>query len=853
LIPTLLSAFSSRSPPLVEELFQKLDGESVSALSPEVQNGLRLAMLAHFDAFMCALAQESETDGAVELAGVLTDPLALVNTLCGRHESGWIETLAALERMWFQLRRGFRQAISEQLGDDEGHSLAIFDQIFGQTELGFVETWCGTMPDSMLEMVLSLPAAETGQWSWRESLFERLSIPVVKRGSPSDVPSWNPAFMAADAAWIGAPDGTGGSLLALVVAAMNEVCSADGLPGMDVTIRLLDPASSTERLVLGTSWSADGHVEAQVGVLQKAPGQRTQCVDDDLDQAVYETVFDAAGAAVVLLDTNLRVVRFNEIFRQISCFASGEIRGQHFPSLVHPSERDLLLRRLLDLTEQQPTSARFEMRILRADGLVAWVSMAVSRVHLFDRRPVYALYMLDSNDLHLARERLQQRAFHDTLTALPNRSLFEERLTHAIERTRRWDSLQFAVLFMDLDRFKQVNDSFGHRVGDVLLVQAAARLKRCVRPGDTVARFGGDEFAVLLERVSDGAQVRRIAKRILEAFREPFDLKGTSAQVTISVGITRGDSSVTHPAAMLDRADIALYQAKRAGRACIVDYSEVQVNTVDGSPEIEAEFRKALNSGGIEVHYLPIVAPGKGKVVGLEALARWSHPVRGPISSAELMPWAEKWGLIRQINELVLQRCCGHIQSWPQGTVIPSCAADGEGPNPGRGGVFIYLNLSDRQSNRSDLPEALGRIIEEQGVPASTFAVQIRELDFVEDPIATGRFVSRLRELGLATTLKHFQGRLPFAFLLDNDFSLVKVDRALNPPTPAPGSRKDLLRTILHLSSELDTPFVVEGVESAEQYQRLDSVGARYAQGFWFTRPLLPSQVPDFVAAQHDW
>ena len=434
-------------------------------------------------------------------------------------------------------------------------------------------------------------------------------------------------------------------------------------------------------------------------------------------------------------------------------------------------------------------------------------------------------------------EQLQHQALHDDLTDLPNRTLFADRLRHALERVKRRKK-SVAVLFLDLDNFKYVNDTLGHDIGDRLLITAAERLTECLRPDDTAARLGGDEFAVLLEEVVEPSEAERVAKRILHALSSPFDLEGHRQFTSASVGIVIKYGSDSSPGDLLRSADLAMYKAKAAGKNRYAIFDPETARRSMERLELENDLRSALERDEFKVYYQPLVLLRTRQVVGIEALARWEHPRRGLVTPCEFIPVAEEIGLIVHIGARVLHEACRQARRWQESYLYSPP-------------LIVGVNLSVRQLQNADLVGSVEKTLRETGLEPESLTLEVTESAFVddaEDHIATLR---RLRGLGIRIAIDDFGvGYSSLSYLRRLPAGLLKIDGSFVERITEAAEDKVLLRGAIDIAHGLGLRVAAEGVETAEQVALLESLGCDLAQGRYFSDALPAEQTEALLAQQ---
>ena len=447
----------------------------------------------------------------------------------------------------------------------------------------------------------------------------------------------------------------------------------------------------------------------------------------------------------------------------------------------------------------------------------------------YEGRSAQLVSAMDVTLRRQAQARLLQAAFYDQLTGLPNRALFKDRLEVAVGRARGRDAHRFAVLFLDVDRFKLVNDSLGHKAGDELLVEIAQRLEACRRRGDTVARLGGDEFTLLVERVDDESEAISVAERVHRAMAAPFLVEGHEVFSSVSIGIALGGPSTEHPDHLLREADTAMYRAKGRGtRHAVFDGSMHE--RASAALRVENELRRALDRGELRVHYQPIVELATSRVVSVEALVRWEHRDRGLIGPSEFIPLAEETGLIVPLGRWVLQEACRAMASLPAE-------------------LCLSVNLSGRQLLQPDLTQDLRRALDSSGLEPRRLRLELTESMLIGTGAAAVARLERLRDEGIELCIDDFgTGYSSLSYLHQLPIDALKIDRSFVQAMAIDSRKTKIVQSIVLLAQGLDIEAVAEGVETDEQSEMLRRMGCGRAQGFLFARP---APLDEVAAALH--
>jgi diguanylate cyclase (GGDEF)-like protein len=438
-------------------------------------------------------------------------------------------------------------------------------------------------------------------------------------------------------------------------------------------------------------------------------------------------------------------------------------------------------------------------------------------------------------------QELAHQALHDSLTGLPNRALLTDRLVHGLARSRR-SGLQLAVMFLDVDQFKMVNDSLGHSAGDDLLRHAASQIQQAIRPGDTVARFGGDEFVVVCDDVS-GLEVERVAERVLESLSRPWFIGDQKMHITASLGIAIADDVAT-PESLLRDSDSAMYRAKERGRGRFEMFDERLRLNARRRLATASALHRALERDEFVVHYQPVVSLVTGRMVSVEALVRWNHPEHGLVTPEAFISLAEETGLIVPIGARVLDQACEDLARWHR--IARASEVDA--------GLTIAVNLSVRQMLAPDIAGSVDEALQRNGVNPADLCLELTESVFMEDVEYFGRTLGGLKALGVDLAIDDFgTGYSSLSYLKRFPVDGVKVDRVFVDGLGTDPHDTALVAAIVAMASALDLQVTAEGVETHEQLAGLKHLGVQRAQGFHFARPMSAELISKLVAAQHFW
>jgi diguanylate cyclase (GGDEF)-like protein/PAS domain S-box-containing protein len=535
-----------------------------------------------------------------------------------------------------------------------------------------------------------------------------------------------------------------------------------------------------------------------------------------------------------------RITLWNSGAEQIFRYRHAEIIGAPFSKLFTPGDAarglpEVELRRAAELGQVE--NERWQ---LRGDGtrFIARRRITLLKAGSLGIAQGYSVTAHDVTESRANEKTMRKQAFYDELTGLPNRALFVEHLQRTIAHTKRHAGSKFAVLFLDLDQFKTINDGFGHVLADQLLTQVGQRLRACVRPEDVVARIGGDEFTVLVSSISSSKEVIGLTDRIHAAMELPIRVEKHEARATTSIGVALGTSAYDRSEDILRDADIAMYEAKALGRANTVIFDDRMRASVISRHAVESDLGHAVERNELFIEYQPIVALGDLRVVGFEALVRWKHPTRGVLQPAEFIQTAEQTGLIVQIDQWVLRTACAQLRAWQAevGAGVP---------------LTMSVNLSARQFSHNDLCQRVQRVLVDSDVAASSLNLEITESTMMERSDTVAAVLAELRALQVEIHIDDFgTGYSSLSYLRMLPVSTVKIDRSFISGMHANNERAEMVRAIVALAHNLRLSVVAEGVEAVEELKALQELSCEYAQGYLFARPLAVSAASALVASR---
>ena len=554
----------------------------------------------------------------------------------------------------------------------------------------------------------------------------------------------------------------------------------------------------------------------------------------------YRTIFENAVEGIYQTSPSGRFLSANPALARILGYESpeelmGAIYDIGTQMFMDPNRRKEFTERI----QRRGEIIDFVSKIRRRDGRIIWVTEN-ARIVLDDDDNLIC-YEGSLEDITLrkkAEDQLKRQAFHDPLTGLPNRALFLDHLRMAMERGRRRKYL-FAVIYMDLDRFKVINDSLGHDIGDELLRGIAQVLEKCGRSMDTVARFGGDEFAILLEEITAPRDAIAIARRILDGVREPFNIQGHEVFTSASLGIVLKTEGYDRPESLLRDADTAMYRAKEMGKSRFKVFNQKMYDQALKLMALETDLRRAVDLGEFEVAYQPIICLDNRQISGFEALVRWHHPEHGPISPDKFIPLAEDTGLIYAIDSLVMETACAQVKQWQN--------SFGNGSKD----LTLNINISGKHFGQALLPGQITQALENSGLAPANLNIEITESALMDNPQVAEDILRQIKNLGTNVCIDDFgTGYSSLSYLQRFPIDVVKVDRTFIKHVEDDTDSQAIVRTVFSLGESLNMKIVAEGVETAEQLAFLEGEGCRYIQGFLFYKPLTADEVGSVLSTE---
>jgi diguanylate cyclase (GGDEF)-like protein/PAS domain S-box-containing protein len=643
--------------------------------------------------------------------------------------------------------------------------------------------------------------------------------------------------------------------LVLLDIEMPEVTGLDALHSLrecyspiELPIIMVTAKNQSDDIVKALEMGANDYLTKPIDFPVALARIGTQLAHKRAQEALRESeeryALAARGANDGLWDWNLvtSAMYFSPRWKAMLGFRESEIedRLEEWIGRIHDADRERVKEEIA--AHQKGLTPHFESehRLLHKDGGFRWMLSRGLAVHDATGK---ALRMAGS------QTDITERKVSDPLTGLPNRLLFIDRLGRLIKHSKRRKDHLFAVLFLDLDGFKMINDSLGHLAGDQLLVGVASRLEKCLRSSDTVARLGetftvarlgGDEFTILLDDLKDPADANRAAERLMKALAPPFLLAGKEAFTSISIGIALSNAAYDQPEDMLRDADTAMYRAKSLGKARYEVFDADMRASVMARLQLETDLRRAIERNEFCNFYQPIVSLDSGRVVGFEALLRWRHPTKGMIAPEEFIFVAEETGMIRELGWWSLREACRQMSSW---RARSEAYLD----------LTVSVNLSAKQLLQPHLVDDMKKLLRDVTLPPEALKLEITESAVMADPAAAAEMLQQIKSLGISLAIDDFgTGYSSLSYLHRFPLDTLKIDRSFI-SGENDGDSMEIARTIMPMAKNLRLDVVAEGVETLEQVALLKRLQCKYAQGYYFSKPLAPEDVAPILSEYPSW
>ncbi len=543
----------------------------------------------------------------------------------------------------------------------------------------------------------------------------------------------------------------------------------------------------------------------------------------------FRALIENATDMIVILDNQLRFRYLSPSVRRILGYVPEELVDQSFWTIIYPEEQEALAEGIKQSLEKPGLSQPLiEYRCYTSQG--SWRILEAFITNLLDNPAVNGIVLNchEITERKQAEMKLQHDALHDSLTNLPNRALLMEQLNHALKLQQRHPERLFGVLFLDVDRFKVINDSLGHLIGDQLLIALAHRLEHCKRASDIVARLGGDEFVLLLEELKSSDSAIKVAERIHQALEQPFKLKNKELFISVSIGIALSHTPhyYLEPTQLLRDADTAMYKAKERGKSCHAVFESSMHTHAQRRLQLENDLRRAIGRQELVIYYQPIFSLETNCLEAVEALVRWQHPEKGLISPADFIPMAEETGIIIALDQWVLENACCQLHKWQQ--QFPA---------------FSHLNLSANISGNHFLQEdflaQIDKILASTGILGEYLKLEITESILLSDSDSTSEMLKQLKMRNIQVCLDDFgTGYSSLSYLHRFPLNILKIDRSFVSTLELEDSRRAIVHTIVTLGQELGIKVIAEGIETDPQMQFLKALGCDYGQGYYFSSPV---------------
>ena len=556
-----------------------------------------------------------------------------------------------------------------------------------------------------------------------------------------------------------------------------------------------------------------------------------------LNQQRFTAAFSHAAIGMAIVSHDGLILQVNQALCDLLRSAHPALVQRPFDELLHPGDAALFRRRAHDVAAGTGDAFSIELRCRDASGQGIWVSLHCGRFIDPGTELSGLIYQLhDITSRRLAEDQLHHVAFHDSLTDLPNRNCFNERLAAAVERNRTDGEQAFAVMFMDLDRFKMVNDSLGHPAGNALLCEVARRLSAAVRPGDLVARLGGDEFAILLEHVQEPAVAMALANRLQQVLAAPMMINGTEVVPLASIGITFSDLGYRTADEVLRDADLAMYDAKADGSRQVSLFNQGMHERVAEKLKLESDLRHAIGDGQLTLVYQPLYRLEPYQLIGFEALARWTHPERGAIGPDVFITLAEESGNIEALTGWVIDQACGQLAQW-------------QAEHPNSEDLGVHVNISGRDLTSVALVPRVHAVLMRHALAANRLTLEITETTLMGKLTSALDTMHQLRALGVQFSIDDFgTGYSSLAYLGTLPIDRLKIDRSFISGMTHRQQNVEIVRAVLTLGHSLGKTIVAEGIETVDQLTMLREIGVDVGQGYLLSRPLRADQVPSLWA-----
>jgi diguanylate cyclase (GGDEF)-like protein/PAS domain S-box-containing protein len=646
-----------------------------------------------------------------------------------------------------------------------------------------------------------------------------MAVICLKRGLPLRLRDW-----FEHSSWIGALH-----LVSSVIAGLLSLnAQRFGLAPVTVAV-----------LVMGLSLALlRSHFRQQIAE-HKAQEARVSAAEQEAqqNQKRFHAAFSQAAIGMAIVSPGGAVLQANHALHTLLGHTDNALPGTDFRGLLHPGDITLLERHAAEVQTRRQDSLSIELRCINAAQREIWVSLHCSLFDAQDPAGPGLIYQLhDITSRRHAEGKLRHIAYHDSLTDLANRDCFQEQLGTAVAHSRGEDAQGFAVMLLDLDRFKIVNDSLGHAAGDELLKVVARRLRACVRPSDLVARLGGDEFAILIEDAPTAEAMVALGERLLEALDQSVTINGTDMRPQASIGLTFSDMGYREPDEVLRDADLAMYQAKSSGKGRLALFDASLHEALGHKLQLEADLRQAIGEGQLSLAYQPLYQLQPYRLNGFEALARWTHPVRGAVSPGVFIALAEESGCIEALTAWAVEEAVRQHALWLR-------------EMPEHAGLVMHVNVSGKDLAQAHFVPHVLDVLQRHGLPPELLVLEITESTLMEHREVALQALHALGRTGVKVGIDDFgTGYSSLAYLSTLPFDCLKIDRSFVIGMDKSPQNVEIVRAIVSLGRTLNKQVVAEGIETHEQLRQLRELGATIGQGYLMSRPLAPARARELLA-----